>query len=103
MRNLPLLFGCFEEFRGFVVSQAPFEDSKNFRRGFAGGANDENAVELLLVGAITCCKRGFDVIGCGADFSLFLARPFGGPGQSGSRRMRIANSWMTVESFETIF
>src|SRR5580658_6201827 len=102
MRDLALLFGCFVELGFFVVVQTPPENLEDLRRRFASGANDEDAIEALLVGAIACRKSGFDVVTSRAGFALFFARPRGRLGRCRIRGMRVTDSRMTAKGFEPI-
>ena len=102
MRDLTLLLGSFVKFRFFIVLQTAPENFQNLRSGFAGGANDKDAVEFLFVFAITCGEGRFDILARSPDFLLFRARPSGRPDRRGRRRMRIAYPRVTTKGFEPI-
>lgn len=102
MRDVALLLGCFVKLRRFVVRQAPPENFKNFRRGFAGGTDNENAIELMLVRAIAFRKRKFYVFASGSNCTLLFARPGSRLRRSSGRRVRIANPRVTAKRFQPI-
>ena len=75
MRDLALLLGYLVKFRRFVVLQTALENLEDFRRGFACGTHDKDALEPLFVSAITFGQSNLDVFASGSNLLLFFARP----------------------------
>jgi hypothetical protein len=73
MRDLALLLGCFAKFRSVVILQTTPENFQDFGGRFAGGTNNKDAPEVLLVRAITLGESYLYIVVRSSDFVLFFA------------------------------
>ena len=102
MRDLPLLLGCFVQFRRFVILQASPQNLQNFRRRFPAGTDDKDALKTLLVFPIAFRQSDLHILARSADPPLLLARPRSGPRWSRRPALRFANSRMAAKRFHPI-
>src|SRR5258708_2423486 len=99
MHNLPLLFHRFAKFNFRIVLQPAPEDLQNFRRGFAAGTNNKNAIESPLVFRISFREFNLDDIACQRSLLLLQRRPGRGASMGRLRSARLADPRMAAKSF----
>src|ERR1700722_2365379 len=81
-----------------VILQAGFEKGEDLGRRLAGGADDEDTFEFLLVAAVCVCEGEAGCVVC-ADVLLLLRGPLQGLCYGVRDRMFLADARMAVERF----
>jgi hypothetical protein len=95
--DLPLLLGCFSEFRGIVIVEPMPEIRQNFFAGFSRSANDENPAKSLFVFTICFRERLFQRIAAFRRATLFLRGPILRTSQGLLRPASFTDTRMTVK------